>query len=451
MTKQERMRRKRQRRLKRKLGLLLPIGAVALLIIGLTAGGIILSLNQTKKKPGEEGQGARSAQNTGLAGEDAGNTADAGDVQKQSSPDIQNTPEEPDMTAGADTGKNGENGSQPADPENPEAEQGPGEDTAADEPDDGQPVQDEDGVMTFAEVKDALTSEVIKNDKYLSLENPDFETARQMLLKADTQDLSQEDRDLYDILMDHMEIEAEGFQYRNNEAFEGVRLCDVEEGYAYYDYLLRKLSGTSLDTDEMRRLLSEELNGNRNNMNILEAADPSLKASYDAYIKNTLPAEYIFDNAASDSDPLKKAAISEGVRNGWYEFGLIRAYQLDETLPQNMKDYLIAYTRVSYALYGVLDISVHNGGQGPEFASELANQFLGGDVPGLADKMYDDVIKNRGRYAAAAIGYLRLGLIEATLRANIPDYSEDTLFSFLFDRGPADFRVYESWIGLGAQ
>ncbi len=363
MTAQERMKRKRRRQMRRRLGLLLPIAAVVLLIAGLTAGGIILSLQQTKKQAPEDETAA--ARNSGRL-----------------------TQQEMDTAAPADT----------------EQEQGGAESTAVSEQeteDAGLPREErteteeetKEQTLTFAAVCKAFTEAVEADPTALSVDNPDFETARQQLLKADISDLTQEEQELYEILTDHMEIEEEGFAFRNNESLSGQRLCDVEGGAEYYRYLLRKLSGTDLTPEEIHEIAAAELNSNYAVMSSLASVDITLPQASQAILKNQAASAYLYQTVTASSDPLKLAIAPEGLRNGWNEFGLIRAYQLDDTLSQNMKEYAIAATRMSYAMYGLLDVSVHFGGWDQAKVTETLNTYYGGWQAAFAARTFEHILE----------------------------------------------------------
>ena len=423
MTAQERLKRKRRRQMRRKLGLLLPIAAVVLLIAGLTAGGILISLNQSKNQTGSQ-QNESISQNRDSVPE-AGKTDEA---------ESDKAAKEEETAAEALTGDDEAVSEEPEETEQTEKQE---EETAGSE-------------TTFASVRKALTEAVAADPAALTVESSGFETARQQLLKISPEELDPEESDLYDILMDHMNLEEEGFPYRNNSLFAGQRLCTVENGQDYYIYLLRKLTGTDLQPQEIHEILAAELNSNRGTMEALAAMDVSLPQTSQTILKNQAASAYLYQTVTAGSDPLKLAVIPEGLRTGWAEFGLIRAYQMDDTLAQSMKDYVIAATRMSYAMYGVLDISVHYGGWEQAEVTNLVNDFYGGGQEAFAARTYQEILDNPGRYAAAAIGYQKEVQIEAALAAGTEGYTEQTLLDFLFGRGPGSFRVLEGWLNGSA-
>lgn len=131
----------------------------------------------------------------------------------------------------------------------------------------------------------------------------------------------------------------------------------------------------------------------------------------------------------------------------WTEFGIIRAYLNDDRLDDNLRNYLIASTRMTYALYGVADISVHAGGWGEAEVTDLCTTYFGeAGGSSYGSSVYQMVLKNPGKYAAAAIDYLQITELESTMAANQGEnYSEANLLDLLFNQGPANFRVLRSW------
>ena len=86
---------------------------------------------------------------------------------------------------------------------------------------------------------------------------------------------------------------------------------------------------------------------------------------------------YAYDTVSASSSALKKNLVCNGFVNGWTEFGIIRAYLNDDRLDDNLRNYLIASTRMTYALYGVADISVHAGGWGEAEVTDLCTTYFG--------------------------------------------------------------------------
>ena len=141
---------------------------------------------------------------------------------------------------------------------------------------------------------------------------------------------------------------------------------------------------------------------------------------------------------SASSSTLKKNLVCNGFVNGWTEFGIIRAYLNDDRLDDNLKNYLIASTRMTYALYGVADISVHAGGWGEAEVTDLCTTYFGeAGGSSYGSSVYQMVLKNPGKYAAAAIDYLQITEIESTMAANQGEnYSEANLLDLLFNQGP---------------
>lgn len=398
MNAQERLRRKRRKQMYRRLRLLVPIVVVVLLIAGLTAGGIILSLNQTRKteKKQEEQTGNDKAAETG---ED--NTEDGSR----------------DESAGEDKTEDG---------------------TEEDKP---------QGAADFEGFVSGLRAGYAQDSAYLSASGENLDNVSQELKSFDVSSLTQEEQDLYDALSDRVSIEEEGKNYQSTAAsISGQRFCEVEGGIEYYAYLLRYLSGTDYDAETARSMLADELNSQYAVIAEMKAADPSLAQTAESLTKKSADTAYQFSTVTAASDALLTSLACQGLNSGWAEFGLIRAYQTDAAMEETVKNYLIDSTRVTYAAYGLVDISVHSGGWDLTNVTELCNNYFGGGQEAFAQSLYQSILENPGRYAAASIGYLELVNIEAQLAAATPDYTEQVLFDFLFDRGPASFRVYRSWL-----
>lgn len=99
-------------------------------------------------------------------------------------------------------------------------------------------------------------------------------------------------------------------------------------------------------------------------MNDLMGGDSTLQVGAASFTKQAPDDAYAYDTVSASSSALKKNLVCNGFVNGWTEFGIIRAYLNDDRLDDNLRNYLIASTRMTYALYGVADISVHAGGWG---------------------------------------------------------------------------------------
>lgn len=411
MNAQERLRRKRKKQLYRRLRLLIPIAVIVLLIAGLTAGGIILSLNQTKKA---------TASRTG--GSDTNQSKE--DEQNQESISGKDYSNETEGTAEADESDTAAEG-----------ESGPAAENAFEE--------------LLAEIRAGLAAD----GSYLTVSNPDFETVRQELLAIDTSLLDESETDLYQVLLDQIAVEEEGLAYKDNAPAAGQRMCDAEGGTAYYEYLLKKLTGTDYDMTKLHDKLANELNGMFEAVSGMLAADPTLPQTVTDQnaTKNGANSGYLFSTVTAASDDLQVSLACEGLTNGWGEFGLIRAYLQDTALDENVRNYLVNSTRMTYAMYGLLDYYVHHEGWDEAQVTELCNNYFGGGQEAFAASMYQNILNNPGRFVAAGLGYQELVAIETTLYQNTPDYTEQVLLDFLFDRGPASFRVYWSWLGVSAE
>lgn len=381
----------------RRLRLLAPIVAVVLLIVGLTAGAIILSVNHTKEAKTDQ-KGNSGTQESGTKEQETG-----GETQDGSE-------EEP--VSGEEPGTSGE---EPA---------------------------------GFEGFLSRVRTGYAGNAAYFTAANGDLDAIAEELAGFDRAALQEDNRDMYDILSDRLTIEQEGKQYQSTaSAVTGRRFCEVAGGQDYYGYLLRYLSGTDYTVEEVHELLADELNGQYASSSARRAADPSLAQSAAGVTKTAADTAYQFSTVTASSDDLLAAIALPGLTNGWAEFGLIRAYQTDDTLTEDMKNYMIESTRTTYAAYGLVDVSVHFGGWEQEQVTELFNTYFGNGQESFAQTVYQSVLENPGRYAAASLGYLELIDLEASLAANTSDYTEQTLFDFLFGRGPASFRVYHSWLG----
>lgn len=413
MNAQERLRRKRRKQLYRRLRLLIPIAVIVLLIAGLTAGGIILSLNQTKRG---------TASRTG------------GSDTKQSDESQQNQEER----------QSGEDGSD----QTGESAEGEGESSSAEE-NESEPNEENAFEELLAEIRAGLAAD----SSYLTLSNPAFETIRQGLAAIDTSLLDEKETDLYQVLLDQLTVEEEGLAYKDNVPEAGQRMCDVEGGVAYYEYLLKKLTGTDYGMTELHDKLANELNSMFEVVSGLLLADPTIAQTVTDQnaTKSGANSGYLFSTVTAVSDDLQVSLACEGLTNGWGEFGLIRAYLQDESLTESVRNYLVNSTRMTYAMYGLLDYYVHHDGWNEAQVTELCNNYFGGGQESFAASMYQNILNNPGRFVAAGLGYQELVSIESTLFQNTPDYTEQSLLDFLFDRGPASFRVYWSWLENAAE
>lgn len=398
MNAQERRRRKRRKQMYRRVRILLPIVVIILLIAGLTAGGIILSLNQTKK--GNSGEPKETQSGEDIAGNDEQQTPE----EVQSGEDVQ-----PEETTGV-------------------------------------PVPDDEEI--FEEMLAGIRSGLQEDAAYLTAAGDSFEDTLQVFSGMDTSGFTQENKELYDIILDYMQIESLGAAYVGNAPASGQRMVDVAGGTDYYVWLVKKLSGGRREMQEIHDMLANEINTNYGTTNALMQADVMLAENSKNYTRNAPANEYLFSTVTSSSDTLLTGLACDALANGWTEFGIIRAYQMDSSLSgnDNMKNYLICSTRMAYAMYGLVDFYVHYSAWNLDQVTTLCNQYFGGGQEAFAQSLYQMVLDNPGRFAAAGVGYLELVNIEAALREKMADYSEQSLFDFLFGKGPASFRVYWNWI-----
>lgn len=403
MNAQERLRRKRKKQMQRRLSILVPLAVIILLIGGLTAGGIILSVNQTKKAGTSQGGSSEVVKN------DDGNKGGS-DERETPSADENQTPE-----ASTEEITTEEQTQPPADDE------------------------------LFDTMLAQIRGKVAEDKTWLTAANSEFETIRQQLLAIDSSALTEEMSDLYDVLTDYMAIEAEGAAYKDFVIPSGQRACDVTGGVAYYEYLLRKMTGTDYDVQTIHDKIANELNATHGTVTSLLGADPMLTQKSSSLTKESAPDSYKFTNVTNVSDSLKAAYVCSGLKNGWAEFGLLRAYLLDGALDSSVKNYLVETSRMTYAMYGLLDYYVHHDGWTQAQVTELCVRYFGGDQTELAATVYNLILQNPGSYVAAALGYIEIASIESKLAQGVSGYSEQTLLDFLFARGPASFRVYHKW------
>ncbi len=410
----------------------LPVVLVVVLIAGLTAGGIALSLGQTKSVAKQEKQEASTKKASDGAESDKSQNQ-TGDGNSE------------DMTNELQTEAAGSN-------ENAEAQTGAESDPSgngnADQSDDGNyEVEQSD----FDEFITNLEEAVAANADYLKLGNENLTVTLAELKTYDRTHLTDSQAKTYDVVLDALNYEMEGEQYASvAEAADGVALCSIEGGVDYYNYILKKYSGIDGTWETFRSTLADEANTNHDTMTSLSAADSTLQMVSASFTKSAPDTEYAYDTVSASSSVLKKSLACSGFTDGWTEFGVIRAYLNDERFDDAMKQYLIASTRMTYALYGVADISVHAGGWGEAEVIDLCNQYFGdASTDDYGTNVYNMVLANPGRYVAATIDYLQITEIEATMAAQQGEnYSEANLLDLLFNQGPADFRVLRSWVGL---
>lgn len=409
----------------------LPVALVVVLIAGLTAGGIALSLGQTKSVA-EQGEKEADTKSNGDASKDSDQEAQTGenasDAQgEQPSGEVQ-TGENAEPQTGAENADSQSGSEALADNGNYETEQ-----------------------ADFDEFVTNLDEAVAANSNYLKKESENLTRTLAELQTYDRSHLTETQAKTYDILLDALNIEADSAQYDSvAAAATETPLCTIEGGVDYFNYLLRKYSGVDGTWDSFRDILAQEANANFQTMNDLLAADSTLQVGAASFTKQAPDDAYAYDTVSASSSALKKSLVCNGFVNGWTEFGIIRAYLNDDRLDSGLIQYLIASTRMTYALYGVADISVHAGGWGEAEVTALCTEYFGeAGGSSYGSNVYQMVLKNPGKYSAAALDYLQITEIEAAMAAQQGEnYSEANLLDLLFNQGPANFRVLRSWIGL---
>ena len=401
----EKMQQKKKKRRQQLLRLWLPVAAVAVLVAALSAGGVALSVKQSN---------------------DVAKNGPDRSLEADTQAEVQNTeaPDEPVSEA--------ENGQEEIPSEKTPEENGS---------EDAQQAEQPSGFAAFEkELEDKATAD------------PDFLAGESLRGLSDRlhgyeyDSLTAEEKQFYDDLDDYLSIELEGANYASVSVPDGTAFSAVEGAGAYYAYLLRRNIGTDKNVDTIREMLANELNNNFAEMTRLYQAEPSLYAEAGVNTRETPNDDYRFANVTAHSNPLKKTLATPGALSGWNEFGLIRAYQSAE-LSDTLKQYLIANTRMSYAMYALCDLYVHYYGQTREQIIELCSNytFTDGDSSWGA-AAYESVLQNPSLYAAACMAFLEYGSVESVLQQN--GGNETALLSFLFDQGPASFRMYFKWLGV---
>lgn len=432
MNSEDRKRLRKQKHRMMMMRLWLPVALVVVLIAGLTAGGIALSLGQTKSVA-EQGE----TKETGT--KEASNASKNNDQETQTGESASNTQENEQLSGEAQTGENAEaqTGAESVDSQNGDEAQ-----------DDG---DYENEQADFDEFITNLDEAVATNSNYLKRESENLTRTLAELQTYDRTHLTETQAKTYDALLDALNVEMDGEQYDSvAAAASDVALCTVEGGVDYYSYLLQKYSGVDGTWGDFHTTLADEANGNLQVMNDLMASDSTLQVASASFTKQAPDDAYAYDTVSASSSALKKNLVCNGFVNGWTEFGIIRAYLNDDRLDDALKQYLIASTRMTYALYGVADISVHAGGWGETEVTGLCTQYFGeAGGSSYGSSVYQMVLKNPGKYAAAALDYLQITEIESTMSTQQGEnYSEANLLDLLFNQGPANFRVLRSWVGL---
>ena len=433
MNSEERKRLRKQKHRIMMMRLWLPVALVVVLVAGLTAGGIAMSLGQTKsvaEQGGTKEAGTKEASNDSKSNESDGD--------KSQSQDQENQTGEGNSEAGS---------TENAEPQTSAESDPSGNDSSAQSDDGNYAVEQSD----FDEFITNLNEAVAQNSNYLKRESENLTRTLAELQTYDRTHLTDVQEKTYDALLDALNVEMDGEQYDGVAAAAAdAALCSVEGGVDYYNYLLQKYSGVDGAWGDFREILANEANGNYQVMNDLMGVDSTLQVGAASFTKQAPDDAYAYDTVSASSSTLKKNLVCNGFVNGWTEFGIIRAYLNDERLDDNLRNYLIASTRMTYALYGVADISVHAGGWGEAEVTDLCTTYFGeAGGSGYGSSVYQMVLKNPGKYAAAAIDYLQITELESTMAANQGEnYSEANLLDLLFNQGPANFRVLRSWIGL---
>lgn len=427
MNSEDRKRIRKQKHRIMMMRLWLPVVMVVVLVAGLTAGGIAMSLGQTKSvaeqgtkevgtKENETKETSNEPKETGYVNGEA-QTGEQADADKQQSEEAQTGAESDNSQAGNE------------------------------EDDSNYAIEQSD----FDEFITNLNEAVAQNSNYLKRESENLTRTLAELQTYDRTHLTEVQAKTYDALLDALNVEMDGEQYDSVAAAAAdAALCSVEGGGDYYNYLLQKYSGVDGAWGDFRETLANEANSNYQVMNDLMGVDSTLQVGAASFTKQAPDDAYAYDTVSASSSALKKNLVCNGFVNGWTEFGIIRAYLNDDRLDDNLRNYLIASTRMTYALYGVADISVHAGGWGEAEVTDLCTTYFGeAGGSSYGSSVYQMVLKNPGKYAAAAIDYLQITELESTMATNQGEnYSEANLLDLLFNQGPANFRVLRSWIGL---
>ena len=379
MNSEDRKRLRKQKHRIMMMRLWLPVVLVVVLVVGLTAGGIAMSLGQTKsvaeqgtKEDGTKNVETKEASNESKeAGDENGEaqTVDQAGADKQQSEEAQTGAESDNSQAGNE------------------------------DYDSNHAIEQSD----FDEFITNLNEAVAQNSNYLKRESENLTRTLAELQTYDRTHLTEAQAKTYDALLDALNVEMDGEQYDSVAAAAAdAALCSVEGGVDYYNYLLQKYSGVDGAWGDFREILANEANGNYQVMNDLMGGDSTLQVGAASFTKQAPDDAYAYDTVSASSSALKKNLVCNGFVNGWTEFGIIRAYLNDDRLDDNLRNYLIASTRMTYALYGVADISVHAGGWGEAEVTDLCTTYFGeAGGSSYGSSVYQMVLKNPGKYAAA--------------------------------------------------
>ena len=391
----------------------LPVAAVVLMVAALSAGGVALSVKQS----------ADVAKNgTELPADD-----------KTLNPDTQGSTaaDEPESEPVQEEGESGEASELPQEQESAE------EESASNE----EPTQELSG---FAAFEQELESKATADENFMASESLKGLSDRLHTFEYDS--LEPEQKQFYDDLDDYLNTELEAANFASISVPQGTPYCSVEGGGNYYAYLVRRNAGTGKDMETIRSMIADELNNNFATMTSLYQADPSVYSEAGVNTKDAPNDNYRFASVTANSNPVKKALAPSGSVSGWNELGIIRAYQSSE-LSDNLKQYLIANTRMSYAMYALCDLYVHYYGQSRDEIIALCSSytFTEGDSSWGA-AAYESVMQNPSLYASACVGFMEYISVEAVLQNN--GGNETGFLAFLFDQGPASFRIYNKWLGV---
>ena len=396
MNSEDRKRIRKQKHRIMMMRLWLPVVMVVVLVAGLTAGGIAMSLGQTKSVA-EQG------------------TKEAGTKENETKETSNEPKETGDVNGEAQTGEQVDADKQ----QSGEAQTGAESDNsqAGNEDDDSNYAIEQ---SDFDEFITNLNEAVAQNSNYLKRESENLTRTLAELQTYDRTHLTEVQAKTYDALLDALNVEMDGEQYDSvAAAATDAALCSVEGGGDYYNYLLQKYSGVDGAWGDFRETLANEANSNYQVMNDLMGVDSTLQVGAASFTKQAPDDAYAYDTVSASSSALKKNLVCNGFVNGWTEFGIIRAYLNDDRLDDNLRNYLIASTRMTYALYGVADISVHAGGWGEAEVTDLCTTYFGeAGGSSYGSSVYQMVLKNPGKYAAAAIDYLQITELESTMAAN---------------------------------
>ena len=220
MNSEDRKRIRKQKHRIMMMRLWLPVVMVVVLVAGLTAGGIAMSLGQTKSvaeqgtkevgtKENETKETSNEPKETGDVNGEA-QTGEQTDADKQQSEEAQTGAESDNSQAGNE------------------------------EDDSNYAIEQSD----FDEFITNLNEAVAQNSNYLKRESENLTRTLAELQTYDRTHLTEVQAKTYDALLDALNVEMDGEQYDSVAAAAAdAALCSVEGGGDYYNYLLQKYSG----------------------------------------------------------------------------------------------------------------------------------------------------------------------------------------------------------------